>query len=188
MSAECIHTLESGHKCHAPARNGSTFCHHHAPRPQLDPNPREMQQSEPIALPPLHSKCSMLLAVNEVLDALAGRRIKSSEARALLFGLKFAHHLMTEIEQEARHTHFESEAFEEFQEQAAVRQPAEPPQAAPSRKPGHEELEELLHNLQQAAHQQLRNQDPATTRKKPVISDHDRALAAIAASADNWTE
>ena len=58
MPTECAHTLSSGQKCQAPARTGSSFCHHHNPRPHLDPHPRETRESEPLMLPPLQDKCA----------------------------------------------------------------------------------------------------------------------------------
>ena len=188
MSAECAHTLNSGQKCHAPARNGSTFCHHHAPRPQLDPHPRETPESEPITLPPLESKCAILVAINEVLEALAERRIKCSEARALLFGLKFAHRLMTELEEERRFSSFKSQPHPDFAEQSTPAQPAQSAKPAPTQnqKPSPRELDQFVQSLQKAAVQHLRDQTAAPFRKRAAAtSDEERFIAALAASSDD---
>ena len=54
-----------------------------------------------LKLPLLNSKNNLLVAVGEVLRAMAERRIKRSEADTFLCGLKFASRLMTEIDREA---------------------------------------------------------------------------------------
>jgi hypothetical protein len=186
MSAECAHTLNSGQKCHAPARNGGTFCHHHASRPRLDPHPRETRESEPITLPPLESKCAILVAINEIVEALAERRIKCSEARALLFGLKFAHRIMTELEEERRFSN--SKNHPGSAEQSTPAQSAKP---APiqTQKPSPGELDQFVQSLQKAAVQHLRDQTAAPPRKAATATpDEDRFIAALAASSDDPRE
>ena len=185
MSAECAHTLDSGKKCQAPARNGSTFCHHHAPRIHLDPNPRERRESEPISLPPLEGKGNILVAINEVIDALAERRIKCAEARILLIGLKFADRLVTELEAQRRSF---SGSRERPASEDAPSQSAQPAAAQP-RKPSAEELDQFVHSLQQAAQQQLLRQAkaketpwPNPLHRAPVSSPQPQTIAASADS------
>jgi hypothetical protein len=181
MSTECTHTLSSGQKCQAPARTGSSFCHHHNPRTHLDPHPRETRESEPLILPPLLDKCAILVAVSEVIHAASERRIKCSEARTLLMALKFASRLMTEID-ETSSSEFESRHYQE-----PTQQEPSPKSADPSRQNGNaltpDELDEFTHRLQNSAVQQLRHQNEGLFRKSvPTIADNDRALATLAAS------
>jgi len=100
MSTECTHTLATGEPCNAPAVSGTPFCRHHYPQlPLKDPKP-----SPPVAdnftLPPIRDKACILAAIIEVLNAMADRRIKRSEAETFIHGLKFAARLMTEIDEE----------------------------------------------------------------------------------------
>ena len=158
MPTECTHTLDSGANCKAPARTGSSFCHHHNPRTHLDPHPRQTRESEPLALPPLLDKCAILVAVNEVIQAASQRRIKCSEARTLLMALKFASRLMTEIDQAA-----DSSSESQPCPERSYQEPS-PESAGPARhhdnKLTPEELEEFTHRLQKATVQQLRRQSP----------------------------
>ena len=161
MPTECTHTLASGAKCQAPARTGSTFCHHHNQRQPLDPHPRETPESEPLMLPPLHDKCAILVAVSEVIHAASERRIKCSEARTLLMALKFASRLMTEID----NTRFSSPTYESqpssnSAQQNTPPQPVQAPRSAPAHphQPTPSELDEFVQSLQNATVQQLRRQ------------------------------
>jgi len=100
MSTNCTHTLATGEACNAPAVSGTPFCRHHYPQlPLKDPKP-----SPPVAdnftLPPIRDKACILAAIIEVLNAMADRRIKRSEAETFIHGLKFAARLMTEIDEE----------------------------------------------------------------------------------------
>jgi len=100
MSTQCTHTLATGEPCNAPAVSGTPFCRHHYPQlPLKDPKP-----SPPVAdnftLPPIRDKACILAAIIEVLNAMADRRIKRSEAETFIRGLKFAARLMTEIDEE----------------------------------------------------------------------------------------
>ena len=187
MSTECTHTLDSGNKCHAPARTGSTFCHHHTPRIPLDPHPREIRESEPVVLPPLNDKSAVLVAVTEIVHAASERRIKFSEARTLLMGLKLAARLMTELDAEEKSFHNEPDRDRSWQPaqpqpplettQSSERSPAKASALAP------DELEEFTQQFQKAAVQHLRNQTATPARKSAAaISDRDEALIALAAS------
>jgi hypothetical protein len=166
MSAECTHTLSSGQKCQAPARNGSTSCHHHTPHAQLDPHPRETRESEPLPLPPLIDKCAILVAVSEVIHAASERRIKCSEARTLLLALKFASRLMTEIYEEgisssrALDRRLNPQPVEPKPSPAPAQSPdkqAARPTAGNARKPTPDELDKFTQLLQNSAVQHLRH-------------------------------
>ena len=192
MLTECTHTLDSGHKCQAPARDGSTFCHHHNPRQLLDPHPREMRELRAVDSP-LLDKCAILVAVSEVLYAASERRIKCSEARTLLSGLKFASRLMTEIETTglSSSTSFDSHSYPQQTEQESSPAPAQSPDkqkarptAASASKPTPRELDDFTQLLHSSAVQQLRHQIAASaTRRVAEIAD-DRPIAALAASRD----
>jgi hypothetical protein len=185
MPTECAHTLSSGQKCQAPARNGSSFCHQHNPCTHLDPRPRETRESEPLVLPALQDKCAILVAVSEVIHAASERRIKCSEARTLLMALKFASRLMTEIDETGASS---SDAYDSQAYAEPSPQPVQSAQPAPARPTAHE-LDSFVHTLQNATLQQLRRQTEAKQKTwsfdKVGQSDHEvRALAALAASAN----
>jgi len=94
----CLQSLHNGEQCTAPAVNGSLFCRHHDPqRPPRQARERS-RDLEPLVLPPLLDKPSMLLALNEVFQALGEGRIKRSVAETLLSAIKLALRLVTEIE------------------------------------------------------------------------------------------
>jgi hypothetical protein len=187
MPTECAHTLSSGQKCQAPARTGSSFCHHHNPRPHLDPHPRETRESEPLVLPPLQDKCAILVAVSEVIHAASERRIKCSEARTLLMALKFASQLMTEIDETS------TSEFESRQYPQPAQQETAPKSTNPARRNGTaltpDELDQFTHLLQNATVQQLRNQTEA--KQKPWSNERagsnreGLAVAAMAASGNH---
>ncbi|MBS1804019.1 MAG: hypothetical protein JST28_11675 [Acidobacteria bacterium] len=99
MFAKCTHTLESGSTCQSPAVRGTKLCFHHTPHQKLER--KWPHESEPLELPALTSKNNILIAVGDVLRAMAERRIKRSEADTLLHGLKFLDRLMTELDQQA---------------------------------------------------------------------------------------
>jgi len=101
MPTHCHHALNSGEPCSAPAINGSSFCRHHDPdRPRKDVQARK-RKSESLELPDLDEKSSILVALSEVVHALAEHRIKCSEGKVLIAGLKLALQLMIEIEKDA---------------------------------------------------------------------------------------
>jgi len=98
MSTQCTHTLATGETCNAPAVSGTPHCRHHYPQsPLKEASP---PVAENFALPPIQNKDGILAAIIEVLNAMADRRIKRSEAETFIHGLKFAARLMTEIDEE----------------------------------------------------------------------------------------
>lgn len=97
MTPQCLQSLDNGQQCTAPAISGSKFCRHHDPhRPQKEPKEKS-SETEPLILPPLLDKPSILVALNEVMLALAEGRIKRSVADTLLSIIKLANRLLTEI-------------------------------------------------------------------------------------------
>jgi hypothetical protein len=97
MAPKCFQSLDNGQRCSAPALNDSKFCRHHDPRRPQQEIKDKSRESEPLFLPPLFDKPSMLAAVNQVVQALAEGRIKRSVADTLLSAIKFANRLLTEI-------------------------------------------------------------------------------------------
>lgn len=96
MAPRCYQSLDNGQRCSAPAIHGSRFCRHHdSQRPKQAA--AESRDSEPLELPPLLDKPSMLVALNQVAQALAAGRIKRSVAATLLSCIKLANRLITEI-------------------------------------------------------------------------------------------
>jgi len=92
---QCLQALDNG-QCKAPAVDGSRFCRHHDPHRPKQGN-AEARDTEPLDLPPLLDRPSMLVALNQVAQALAANRIKRSVAGTLLSCIKLASRLVTEI-------------------------------------------------------------------------------------------
>ena len=97
MPPKCFQSLSSGQRCSAPAINGSKYCRHHDPQRPPRQIEEETRENEALSLPPLVDKPSVLAALNEVVQALAERRIKRSVAETLLSAIKLANRLLTEI-------------------------------------------------------------------------------------------
>jgi len=96
MAPRCYQSLDNGQRCSAPAIHGSRFCRHHDQQRTSKPA-TEKSEMEPLALPPLLDKPSILAAVNIVVHALAEGRIKRSMAETLISAIKLANRLITEI-------------------------------------------------------------------------------------------
>jgi len=105
MPPKCFQTLDNGQRCSAPAILTSKYCRHHDPETQarearMQKEARDKSRdSEPLFLPPLLDKPSMLSAVNLVVHALAEGRIKSSAAETLICAIKFANRLLNDIQE-----------------------------------------------------------------------------------------
>ena len=97
MSPNCTQSLQNGKSCNAPAMNGSSFCRHHDPQRPPRPVHEESRESESLVLPPLRDKYSILLALDEVIHALAEGRIKLSFAETLLSGIKLVSRIVNEV-------------------------------------------------------------------------------------------
>jgi len=92
---QCLQALDNG-QCKAPVVDGSKFCRHHDPQRPKQVS-AEAGDIEPLDLPPLLDRPSMLVALNQVAQALAANRIKRSVAVTLLAYIKLASRLVTEI-------------------------------------------------------------------------------------------
>jgi hypothetical protein len=97
MPTQCLQSLSNGQQCTASAINGTKFCRHHDPSRPHKETKEKSSETEPLILPPLLDKPSVLLALNEVLLALGEGRIKRSVADTLLSIIKLANRLLTEI-------------------------------------------------------------------------------------------
>ena len=97
MIPKCYQQLDNGQRCSAPAAHGSKYCRHHDPQRPPRQIEEETRENEALSLPPLVDKPSVLAALNEVVQALAERRIKRSVAETLLSAIKLANRLITEI-------------------------------------------------------------------------------------------
>ena len=95
MLRRCLHTLENGQRCNAPATDTSKYCRHHDP--QLPAKPASETGMEPIALPLVINRPSALKAINIVLLAMGDGRLKRPVAGTFLSGLKLAAHVITEM-------------------------------------------------------------------------------------------
>ena len=169
MTPRCPQTLDNGQRCSALAINGSKYCRHHDPQRPPKPAREEPPESEPLLLPPLFDKPSILAALNEVVQALAGGRIKHSVADTLLYAIKLAARLVTELDEAGLSIHSEDE-------QPAGRHD-EP--ALPHR-------DEFAQTRKTAAADPLRNQiaarQTARTTNREVQSHYSNGSVALAAS------
>ena len=97
MAPRCYQSLDNGQRCNSPAIHGSRFCRHHDQQRTAKSAKEKSPEMEPLALPPLLDKPSILAAVNIVVHALAEGRIKRSMAETLLSAIKLANRLITEL-------------------------------------------------------------------------------------------
>lgn len=96
MTPQCSQALDTGNQYNAPAINGSEFCRHHDPQRPRKEAKDETSETESIVLPPILDNYSILIAVNEVVQALTEGRIKRSVADTLLSAIKLAVRLVKE--------------------------------------------------------------------------------------------
>ena len=106
MAPRCYQTLENGQRCSAPAIYTSKYCRHHDPQllALKEARPKD-PEAEPLILPQLVDKTSVLAALNLVLHALSEGRIKRSVAHTLLSAIRFGYRLLTEIAEEGLSVH-----------------------------------------------------------------------------------
>ncbi|MBS1805653.1 MAG: hypothetical protein JST28_20115 [Acidobacteria bacterium] len=97
MAPRCYQSLDNGQRCNSPAIHGSRFCRHHDQQRTSKPAKENAAEMEPLALPPLIDKPSILAAINVVVHALAEGRIKRSVAETLMSAIRLANRLITEI-------------------------------------------------------------------------------------------
>ena len=99
MSAtHCLQALDNGEQCKAPAVDGSRFCRHHDPHRDLNEERKlKLRQKQPFSLPDFNDNAGIVVAIKAVLNAMADRRIKRSEADTFVHGLKFAARLLSLI-------------------------------------------------------------------------------------------
>jgi len=171
MFTECTHTHESGSTCKSPAVRGTSLCFNHTPHENIKrKHPRDY---EPMELPPLHNKQGILAALTVIINHLAMRRIKRSEADTLIFGLKFAARIMTELD----------ESVPSYPTAADYNDYAEPDQPEPSLEsiremvdsmaaeldgPTFKEIEEMRAAMPNATPDQALNHWIATRQPRPV--------------------
>ena len=97
---QCLQSLDNGQPCNAPQVNGSKFCRHHDPQRELEQERQmKLRQKQPFSLPDFNDNVGIVVTIKAVLNAMADRRIKRSEAETFLHGLKFAGRLIAEINQ-----------------------------------------------------------------------------------------
>jgi hypothetical protein len=99
MSIACTHTHDSGEICKSPAIRGTALCFHHTPHKKIE---RQFPyESEPFELPKIHSKSNIIFAISEVLQRMAQRRLKRSDANTYLHGFALTARIMSELDREA---------------------------------------------------------------------------------------
>ena len=100
MSPNCSQSLDNGKPCNAPAVNGTKFCRHHDPQRTQRPSQQKAPEHEPLTLPDINNKQCALVAINEIIQALASGRIRRSVAQTLLCAINSATRLMDQILEE----------------------------------------------------------------------------------------
>ena len=98
MFNECRHILTSGHKCKAAALRGQAFCYYHTAARRYA-NVRTTSV-DPLLLPSIEDTAGVQIAVNQVLRALASRRIDRRHAGVYFYGLQIAARLALKSDEE----------------------------------------------------------------------------------------
>jgi hypothetical protein len=171
MFTSCTHTHESGNTCKSPAVRGTSLCFNHTPHENI--KRRHPREYEPIELPPLHNKQAILVALSVIIDRLALRRIRRSEADTLILGLKVAARIMTELD----------ESMPSYPSGADYSHPAKPDQLEPTLEairemvdsmaaeldgPTFKEIEEMQASNPNATPEQALDHWRATRQSRPV--------------------
>jgi hypothetical protein len=88
MYKECRHILPDGSRCHAAALKDMPYCYHHdrIHRALL----RQRSSKAKLDLPALEDRASILMALSQVIGALADGRIDGTNAGRLIYGLQVA--------------------------------------------------------------------------------------------------
>jgi hypothetical protein len=83
MYQECRHIMPSGAKCHSPAMRG--MAHTPARRAAYG---QSRARKKPLKLPAMVDRNAVLVAINQVFDAISSSTITPRSAGQLLFGLQ----------------------------------------------------------------------------------------------------
>jgi hypothetical protein len=89
MFRECTHIKTNGIKCHSPAMRGTSLCFYHARSRHRTPSSK-VSNDLSFDLPDLTEPGMTLIAINEVIHALAAKQISGRRAGALLYGIQMA--------------------------------------------------------------------------------------------------
>jgi hypothetical protein len=86
----CRHIFIDGHRCGSPSLRGQPFCYYHHTTLGFADDKRFRRTWTEFELPPLEDRSSVLAAINEVLQRIAGNQIAAKDAGLLLYGLQIA--------------------------------------------------------------------------------------------------
>ncbi|MGA3335461.1 MAG: hypothetical protein ABSC62_15010 [Terracidiphilus sp.] len=88
MFKECRHILPDGSRCHSAALKDMPYCYHHdrIHRALL----RQRSTKAKLDLPALEDRASILMALSQVIGALADGRMDGTKAGRLIYGLQVA--------------------------------------------------------------------------------------------------
>lgn len=84
----CRHIMPDGARCEAPALKGMPYCYHHERLHRT--SFKQKPGKKTLELPPLENRTSVMMALSDVLAALAAGRIDSNSAGRLIYGLQVA--------------------------------------------------------------------------------------------------
>ena len=88
MFKECRHILPGGYKCKAAALNGQAFCYYHTASRRYAAI--RTTSVDPILLPSIEDTSGVQIAINQVLRALASKKIDRRQAGIFFYGLHLA--------------------------------------------------------------------------------------------------
>jgi len=97
MFNECTHLKADGTKCHSPAMRGTSRCFYHT-RIRRRVSASNRPKDEPFGLPDITEPGMLLIALNEILQAIAAGRISARRAGALLYGIQMANRELDGVE------------------------------------------------------------------------------------------
>lgn len=92
---ECHHIKNDGQKCHSPAMRGTSYCYFHA-RDRRRQCIRKPNGDVRLDIPALKSRGGILLALNQIMNAVANGHITSRRASAMLYAVQMAQKELSE--------------------------------------------------------------------------------------------
>ena len=93
MLTECRHIKPNGRKCQAAALSGMPYCYFHA-RLHRMAHARRAAPADPLELPVLEDRAAVLLALTQVVEAMASSRLEPRRAGQFLYALQIAAQLV----------------------------------------------------------------------------------------------
>src|SRR5258708_5225087 len=93
MYYECRHIMHNGAKCHSPALRDEPFCYFHARHHKLSNPSRSAAKpalAAPLQPPLIEDRSAILVAISQIINALASKKLDRPTASLCLYGLQIA--------------------------------------------------------------------------------------------------